>query len=64
MGLEPRRAVGDPEALAALKHELFHETGVDGVYARTGLYEGVVEALTTLISSYRPADARSCASRR
>jgi seryl-tRNA synthetase len=57
MGIEPKLAVGDPDALAALKHDLFHETGVDGVYARTGRYESVVEALTALISSYRPADA-------
>src|ERR1700733_10103293 len=57
MGLEPSLAVGDPEALAALKHHLFHDTGVDGVYARTGLYEGVVEALTALISAHRPRGA-------
>ena len=64
MGTEPRLAVGDPDALAALKHDLFHETGVDGVYARTGRYESVVEALTALISSYRPAEAEVCAFRR
>jgi seryl-tRNA synthetase len=57
MGIETKLAVGDPEALAALKSGLFHETGVDGVYARTGRYESVVEALTALISSYRPLDA-------
>src|SRR5580692_9716774 len=55
--MAPKSAVGDPDALAALKHELFHETGIDGVYARTGRYESVVEALTALISSHRPADA-------
>src|SRR5580692_3138162 len=54
--MAPKSAVGDPDALAALKHELFHETGIDGVYARTGRYESVVEALTALISSHRPAD--------
>ena len=47
---------GDDE-LSRLASLLFHETGVDGVYARTGLYEGVVEALTALISTYRPAGA-------
>ncbi|HVY14542.1 MAG TPA: amino acid--[acyl-carrier-protein] ligase [Rhodopila sp.] len=36
---------------------LFHPMGVDGVYARTGLYEGVVERLAALISEYRPAAA-------
>ena len=57
MGMEPKLAVGNAEALAALKHELFLETGIDGVYARTGRYESVVEALTALISSHRPAEA-------
>ena len=50
-------AVGDPHALAALRNDLFHETGVDGVYARTGRYEDIVEALGALISSHRPAEA-------
>ncbi len=45
------------EDLAGLKEALFLETGVDGVYARTGLYEGVVEALAALISSLRPKGA-------
>src|SRR5579871_6403924 len=57
MTIEPKLAVGDAEALAALKQGLFHETGVDGVYARTGRYESMVEALTALISSQRPAGA-------
>jgi seryl-tRNA synthetase len=43
--------------LEALKAALFLPTGVDGVYARTGLYEGVVEALAALISSLRPEGA-------
>jgi seryl-tRNA synthetase len=43
--------------LEALKSELFHATGVDGVYARTGRYESVVEALAMLISAHRPAEA-------
>jgi len=43
--------------LEALKDALFISTGVDGVYARTGLYEGVVEALAALISSLRPRGA-------
>ena len=42
---------------AALKEALFLATGVDGVYARTGLYEGVVEGLAALLSAYRPAEA-------
>ncbi|MDR3511649.1 MAG: amino acid--[acyl-carrier-protein] ligase [Caulobacteraceae bacterium] len=45
------------DRLADLARTLFRPSGVDGVYARTGLYEGVVEALAALISSHRPADA-------
>ena len=60
----PRSAI--PDALAALQATtLFHPTGVDGVYARTGAYEGVVEALAALISRHRAGRApRCCASRR
>jgi seryl-tRNA synthetase len=47
----------DAAQIAALKAKLFVETGVDGVYARTGLYEGVVEALSALISAHRPRGA-------
>jgi seryl-tRNA synthetase len=43
--------------IAAMKDALFFDTGVDGVYARTGLYEGVVEALAALISAHRPKGA-------
>src|ERR1700741_1548016 len=57
MGIEPTFAAGDASALDALKTRLFHATGVDGVYARTGRYESVVEALTALISTYRPPEA-------
>jgi seryl-tRNA synthetase len=37
--------------------ELFRPTGVDGVYARTGLYEQVVEAVGGLITRYREPNA-------
>ncbi len=36
---------------------LFRPMGVDGVYARTSVYENVVEALQRLISAHRPRDA-------
>jgi len=55
MGVQSKFVRGD--AGQALKEALFLETGVDGVYARTGLYESVVEALTGLISTYRPVGA-------
>src|SRR5262249_49479660 len=37
---------------------LFRPMGADGVRARTGLYEGVVDALTALVTRHRPADAQ------
>lgn len=36
-----------------VKDALFHPTGVDGVYGRTGLYEDVVERLAAYISRQR-----------
>jgi seryl-tRNA synthetase len=36
---------------------LFHATGVDGLYARTGLYERVASALSGFITEHRPAGA-------
>ena len=45
------------DRLDRLARTLFRSSGVDGVYARTGLYEGVVEALAALISTHRPAAA-------
>jgi seryl-tRNA synthetase len=53
------RAAGTAEEdrLARLAESLFHSTGVDGVYGRTGAYESVVEALAALISRHRPPDA-------
>ena len=48
---------GEPDRLDRLAEALFHPTGVDGVYGRTGAYESVVEALAALISLHRPARA-------
>jgi seryl-tRNA synthetase len=39
--------------LEMLRETLFRPMGADGVYARTGLYEGVVDALTALITRHR-----------
>src|SRR5271170_3916185 len=41
------------DRLGALAETLFRPMGADGVYARTGLYESVVEALATMITRYR-----------
>jgi seryl-tRNA synthetase len=43
--------------LERLADTLFYKTGVDGVHGRTGLYEGVVEALAALITTHRPQGA-------
>ena len=40
----------------SLAHELFRPMGVDGVYARTGLYEQVVEGIAALITRHREAN--------
>ena len=41
----------------AMAATLFRPMGVDGVHARTAAYEGVIEILGALISSYRDAEA-------
>lgn len=43
------------DPLDHLADHLFHRLGADGVYARTALYEGVVEKLSALISRHREA---------
>ena len=41
------------DPLDHLADALFHQMGAEGVYARTALYEGVVEKLTALITRHR-----------
>jgi seryl-tRNA synthetase len=41
------------DRLTDLAETLFRPMGADGVYARTGLYESVVDALTALITRHR-----------
>jgi seryl-tRNA synthetase len=38
---------------------LFRPMGIDGVRARTGLYEGVLDALTAFITRHRPVDTET-----
>jgi seryl-tRNA synthetase len=45
------------DPVESIAHALFRPMGVGGVYARTGLFEQVIDGLTALISGYRPADA-------
>jgi len=40
-----------------MRETLFQPMGAPGVYARTGLYDGVVDALAALISRHRPDGA-------
>jgi seryl-tRNA synthetase len=53
MSLALASKLDSEQADDALLRELFRPTGVDGVYARTGLYEQVVEAVGGLITRHR-----------
>src|SRR5580698_10043943 len=53
---EPVNLGADSESYAAFRSELFgarllFDTGVDGVYAKSSVYEGIVQALDRLITS-------------
>jgi seryl-tRNA synthetase len=54
-GLEAVAAADDP--LAPIAAALFRPMGADGVYARTALYESVIERLTAFISRQRDESA-------
>jgi seryl-tRNA synthetase len=51
----PCDAVQQTDPLDHLSETLFHDMGADGVYARTALYEDVVERLAVMISRHREA---------
>lgn len=51
----PETAPQIVDPLDHLADKLFHRMGSDGVYARTALYEGIVEKLAALITSNREA---------
>jgi seryl-tRNA synthetase len=44
-------------SIESIAHALFKPIGVGGVYARTGLFEQIIDGLNGLISKYRPSDA-------
>src|SRR5205085_7782851 len=44
---------GSDDAIGAIGDALFRPTGVDGLRARTGLFEQVIEAINGLISRHR-----------
>src|SRR6202051_3289743 len=52
----PELAPQSADPLDHLADVLFHKMGTDGVYARTALYEDVVERLTALITRNREPD--------
>src|SRR5260221_13415949 len=49
----PEIAPQPADPLDHLAGALFHKMGTDGVYARTALYEDMVERLASLITRYR-----------
>jgi seryl-tRNA synthetase len=51
------RRSSEPDRLEAIAATLFRPLDADGLFARTELYESVVEALGELISRHRPANA-------
>jgi len=46
----------DHDPLDSMAHALFQQLGVDGVHARTGLFEQVIDGLSALISRHREPD--------
>jgi seryl-tRNA synthetase len=46
-----------PNPVESIAHALFRPMGVGGVYARTVLFERVIDGLNALISRYRASDA-------
>jgi seryl-tRNA synthetase len=53
-----QKTFGQPKVSPeALLNALFRPLGIDGVYGRTGQYEGIVEALAALISKHREPQA-------
>src|ERR1700676_799720 len=56
MSVEEKLHLEGTEGVDALARFLFHPMGIDGVYARSALYEQVVEGVSTLISRHREPD--------
>src|SRR3978361_1658125 len=52
----PEPTTQPADALDHLATALFHKMGADGVYARTALYEDMVERLAALITRHREPD--------
>jgi len=54
--VSPEFAPQSVDPLDHLADALFHKMGTDGVYARTALYEDMIERLAALITRHREAD--------
>ena len=54
--VSPQMAPQSVDPLAHLADALFHNMGSDGVYARTALYEDMIERLAALITRHREAN--------
>jgi len=54
--IRPGSEAAPADPLDYLTDVLFYKMGTDGVYARTPLYEGVIERLAALISRHREPD--------
>jgi len=53
MNLAFKQPVGHSHSLDSIAEALLLPSGIDGVYARTAIFEQVVDGLTSLISQYR-----------
>ncbi|MFI4886158.1 MAG: hypothetical protein ACHQIF_11385, partial [Steroidobacterales bacterium] len=49
----PESSVNAAEPLESIRAAIFHRIGADGVYARTGLYEEVLQGLTAYVTRQR-----------
>jgi seryl-tRNA synthetase len=56
MNVAFKQPVTPTRSLDSIAEALLLPSGIDGVYARTGVFEKVVDGLTTLISRYREAN--------
>ena len=56
MNVALKKAAVPARSLDSIAEALLLPTGIDGVYARTAIFEKIVDGLTALISSYRDAD--------
>ena len=56
MNVAFKKPVKPARSLDSIAEALLLPTGIDGVYARTEIFEKVVEGLSAFISSYRDAD--------